>query len=206
MELEKKLFTIILSCEKYAFRREFQNTSRLGDHMYFIGDPNLSSPLVKPGPDGTDGEIVYLPCPDNYENLTQKTLMAVKWAVENKDFDLLLKTNDDVIFLDYFDEVVYDASKHDYSGALENGGYKSSWHVGKCENKMFHAEKFFIPPVCYCQGCVYFLSKKSASILANHELGDDYCIYEDAEVGKILSKSKIYARRIDVRKGFEFYF
>jgi len=203
MKSAKRLFTIILSCEKYAFRREFQNTSRLGDYMYFIGNPKLSSPLVKwQGGNGT----VYLPCPDNYESLTQKTLMAVKWAVKNRDFDLLLKTDDDVVFLDYFDDVVYDASKYDYSGALENGGYNSSWHSGKCENKMLHTEKFFIPPVCYCQGCVYFLSKKSASILANHELGDDYCIYEDAEVGNILSKSKIYARRIDVRKGFEFYF
>tara|TARA_Y100001972_G_scaffold63578_1_gene77675 strand:+ start:10320 stop:10931 length:612 start_codon:yes stop_codon:yes gene_type:complete len=203
MKSRKRLFTIILSCEKYAFRREFQNTSRLGDYMYFIGKPGLSSPLVKwQGSVGT----VYLPCPDNYESLTQKTLMAVKWAVENKDFDLLLKTDDDVIFLDQFDDVVYDASKYDYSGALENGGYNSSWHAGKCENKMLHTEKFFIPPVCYCQGCVYFLSKKSALILANHKLGDDYCIYEDAEVGNILSKSKIYARRIDVRKGFEFYF
>ena len=203
MKSGKRLFTIILSCEKYAFRREFQNTSRLGDYMYFIGKPELSSPLVEwKGSIGT----VYLPCPDNYESLTKKTLMAVKWAVENRDFDLLLKTDDDVIFLDHFDDVVYDASKYDYSGALENGGYNSSWHSGKCENKMLHAEKFFIPPVCYCQGCVYFLSKKSASILANHELGDDYCIYEDAEVGNILRKSKIYARRIDVRKGFEFYF
>ena len=38
-----------------------QDTSRLGDHMYFIGDPKLSSPLVK-------GKVVYLPCPDNYES------------------------------------------------------------------------------------------------------------------------------------------
>ena len=203
MELGKRLFTIILSCEKYEDRRLCQNTSRVGNYMYFIGDPTLSSPVVKwRGSSGT----VYLPCPDNYESLTLKSLMAIKWAVENRDFDLLLKTDDDVLFLKRFDDVVCDASKYDYSGALESGGYDSNWHRGKVENKDLNTKKFFIPPGSYCQGCAYFLSKKAALILAKHKIKNDYCIYEDAEVGHILSKSEIYARRIDVRRGFEFYF
>tara|TARA_B100000902_G_C27147707_1_gene832017 strand:+ start:183 stop:794 length:612 start_codon:yes stop_codon:yes gene_type:complete len=203
MELEKRLFTIILSCKKYEKRRILQDTSRVGDHMYFIGDPKLSSPLVKwRGSSGT----VHLPCPDNYESLSLKTFMAVKWAVENKDFDLLLKTDDDVIFLDGFNKVVRDASQYDYSGDIKDGGYDSDWHTGKVENKKLNTRKFFIPPISYCQGCVYFLSKQAALILAKHELTNDYCIYEDAEVGNILWKSKIYPSQIDVEPGFEFYF
>ena len=38
--------------------------------------------------------------------------MAIKWAVENRDFDLLLKTDDDVLFLKRFDDVVCDASNN----------------------------------------------------------------------------------------------
>ena len=101
-----KLFTIILTCEKYEHKMLSQDTSKLKDYMYFIGNPALSSPLVK-------GDIVYLPCPDNYESLTLKTLMAIKWVVENKEFDLLLKTDDDVTFLDRFDEIVCQASNYD---------------------------------------------------------------------------------------------
>ena len=180
-----------------------QDTSRLGDYMYFIGDPKLTSPVVKwRGSSGT----VYLPCPDNYESLTLKTFMAVKWAVENKDFDLLLKTDDDVIFLDGFDEVVRNASQYDYSGDIKDGGYNSDWHTGKVENKKLNTKMFFIPSVSYCQGCVYFLSKQAALILANHELGNNYCIYEDAEVGNVLCKFKIYPSQIGVEEGFEFYF
>jgi len=178
-----------------------QDTSRLGDYMYFVGDPNLSSPVVKWR--GSSG-AVHLPCPDNYESLTQKSLLAIKWAVEHKDFDLLLKTDDDVIFRTGFDKVVNNALRYDYSGETEKGGYKSSWHSGKCENKKLHSIKFPVPPGKYCQGHAYFLSKKSASILAKHELEDGHCIYEDAAVGNILSKSKIFARRLNLKKGFKF--
>ena len=56
-----KLFTVILTCEKYKSKMLQQDTSRLGDHMYFIGDPSLPEPIVK-------GKVVYLPCQDNYES------------------------------------------------------------------------------------------------------------------------------------------
>ena len=195
MEPKDRLFTIILSCEKYRHKMLSQDTSRLGDHMYFIGDPSLSSPLVK-------GKVVYLPCPDNYESLSVKSMMAVKWAVENKDFDLLLKTDDDVVFLDGFDKIVKDASKNDYSGLLVRGDYSSDWHFGKCESEELNDVKFFVPRVIYCMGGAYFLSKRAASIVANHGLKEDYCIFEDAQVGSVLWRSRVFGVKIDVEKGF----
>ena len=195
MGSKKRLFTIILSCEKYRHKMLSQDTSKLGDHMYFIGDPALSSPLVK-------GKVVYLPCPDNYESLSRKSLMAVKWVVENKDFDLLLKTDDDVVFLDGFDQIVDDASKSDYSGLVVRGGYDSSWHFGKCENEELNNVKLFVPLIFYCMGGAYFLSKRSALILAEYELGDKYSIFEDVEVGKTLWKNKIFGQRVLIEKGF----
>jgi len=42
-----RLFTIILTCEKYRDKMLSQDTSKLDDYMYFIGDPKLSSPVIK---------------------------------------------------------------------------------------------------------------------------------------------------------------
>ena len=165
-----KLFTVILTCEKYKSKMLLQDTSKLEDYMYFIGDPNLSSPVV-------NGKVVYLPCQDNYESLTDKSLRAIKWAVNNREFDLLFKTDDDVIFLDGFDKMVSEASSYDYSGTLARGGYKSTWHFGKCENEELNNLPVMVPEVIYCRGGGYFLSRKSATLLANHGLRKDYCIF-----------------------------
>lgn len=191
-----KLFTVILTCEKYKSKMLLQDTSRLKDYMYFIGDPNLSSPVV-------NGKVVYLPCQDNYESLTDKSLMAIKWAVENREFDLLFKTDDDVVFLDGFDTMVSEASKHDYSGVLARGGYTSTWHFGKCEDQELNNSPVVVPKVIYCRGGGYFLSRKSAVLLANLGLREDRCIFEDAEVGELLQRSKINANRIQINKGMK---
>ena len=191
-----KLFTVILTCEKYKSKMLQQDTSRLGDYMYFIGDPSLSDPMVK-------GRVVYLPCRDNYESLTDKSLLAIKWAVENREFDLLLKTDDDVVFLDGFEEMVFEASKYDYSGVLARGGYPSKWHFGKCEDKELNKMIVQVPKVIYCRGGGYFLSRKSASLLAKQHLRPDRCIFEDAEVGELLKRYEIIANRIETKRGMK---
>lgn len=192
-----KTFAIVLACEKYRRKMLSQDTSMLGDYMYFMGDPELSSPLVK-------DNIVYLPCPDNYESLTIKTLMAVKWVVDNKEFDLLIKTDDDVLFLEGFDKIVREASTHDYSGHLRGGGYMSNWHVNKCDDPKLNNVPFEVPEVVYCNGPLYFMSKKSALFLVDHGIRDDRCIYEDAEVGELLRRSGIIARQIQTKAGVFF--
>jgi chondroitin synthase len=191
-----KLFTVILTCEKYKSKMLQQDTSRLGDHMYFIGDPSLSDPIVK-------GRVVYLPCKDNYESLTDKSLMAIKWAVENREFDLLLKTDDDVVFLGGFDQMVLEAAKHDYCGFLARGGYSSSWHFGKCEDKELGSRRVYVPSVVYCRGGGYFLSRRSVLLLAKQELRPDRCIFEDAEVGELLRRGQITANRIEIKDGMK---
>jgi len=191
-----KLFTAILTCEKYKSKMLQQDTSRLGDYMYFIGDPSLTSPIAK-------GRVVYLPCRDNYESLTDKSLLAIKWAVENREFDLLLKTDDDVVFLAGFEEMVSEASKYDYSGVLARGGYSSKWHFGKCEDEELNKTMVQVPKVIYCRGGGYFLSRRSASLLAKQELRPDRCIFEDAEVGELLRRSQIIANRIEIKDGMK---
>tara|TARA_A200000159_G_scaffold121008_1_gene115201 strand:+ start:154 stop:792 length:639 start_codon:yes stop_codon:yes gene_type:complete len=189
------LFTIILACEKYRHKMLSQDTSMLGDYMYFMGDPELSSPLVK-------DNIVYLPCPDNYESLPVKTLMAVKWAVENKEFDLILKTDDDVIFFNHFNKIVCDASEHDYSGRVIRAG-SNDWHFGKCDNPELNNTPVDIPEEDYCEGPAYFLSKKSASYLASYGIRSNHFIYEDAEIGYLLRKIGIIGNRVEVKEGFK---
>ena len=190
-----KLFTIILACEKYRHKMLSQDTTRLGDYMYFMGDPELSSPIVK-------DDIVYLPCPDNYESLSVKTLMAVKWAVENRDFDLILKTDDDVIFFGDFNKIVRDALNHDYSGRVITAG-SFDWHFDKCDNPELNNTPVDIPEGNYCEGPAYFLSKKSALYLASYGIRSNHFIYEDAEIGYLLRKIGINPNRVEVAEGFK---
>jgi len=189
-----RLFTIILACEKYRHKMLSQDTTMLGDYMYFMGDPELSSPLVK-------DDIVYLPCPDNYESLPIKTLMAIKWVVENKEFDLILKTDDDVSFFGNFNKLVCEALEYDYSGRMITAG-ADDWHFGKCENEELNHTRVDVPEGEYCEGPAYFLSKKSASYLAGYGVRDNYFIYEDAEVGYLLRKIEITGNELKVNQGF----
>ena len=125
-----KTFALILSCEKYAFKRDKQDKNELPmEYRYFVGNANIEKPIEK-------GDVVYLPCRDEYEHLTRKTLLAFKWIFDNVGFvDYILKTDDDVKFKKNKIEEMIDnlfKQKIDYAGILHKGGYRSSHHFGKC--------------------------------------------------------------------------
>jgi len=44
-----------------------------------------------------DGTL-YVPCEEEYKNLLQKTIYGVNWAIENRDFDLLIRSNTSTYF------------------------------------------------------------------------------------------------------------
>lgn len=39
------------------------------------------------------GEDLYVPCMENYENILEKTVLAVAWCLENLTFEILIRTN-----------------------------------------------------------------------------------------------------------------
>ena len=194
-----KNFALILSCEKYSFKRERQDMSQLPmDFRYFVGNPELSCPKE-------DGKIVYLPCRDEYEYLTKKTLLAFKWIRENLGFfDYILKTDDDVTFIkEKIEDMLINIYENniDYAGILHKGGYRSRHHFGKCSDERMNSVLMPVPDVTYCIGGAYWVSMKGQETLSS--IGDYkpyFSIYEDACIGNILVSNGIEATKVNIRE------
>lgn len=190
------IFSIILTCEKYKNKMLMQNLSELpGDYRYFIGNSDLEYPKEI-------GKIVYLPCGDHYEDLTQKTLLAIKWVCENMvDFDFILKTDDDIKIKNGILNLIKENKHCDYFGEVVRGGYYSSWHFGKCFKEA--EQRVYVPDIEYCKGAAYFLSKEAALLLSQNFYDKEHLsIFEDVSVGNILYSNKIYPQPVNIRKYF----
>ena len=154
---EKFCFNFVL--RKYSFKRERQDKTTLPmEYRYFAGDPNTQAAYEK-------GDVVYLPCRDEYEYLTKKTLLAFKWIRENVGIvDYILKTDDDVIFnKENITQMIEElqTSNIDYAGILHKGGYRSRHHFGKCSDERMNTVLMPVPPVTYCIGGAYWVSRKA---------------------------------------------
>lgn len=195
-----KNFALILSCEKYSFKRDRQDTAQLPmDFRYFVGNPDLKEPLE-------EGKVIYLPCRDEYEYLTKKTLLAFKWIRENLGFfDYILKTDDDVTFVK---EKIEDMQRNlyennvDYAGILHKGGYRSRHHFGKCSDERMNSVLMPVPDVTYCIGGAYWVSTKGQEVLGNTtDYSQYFSIYEDACIGNILVSNGLEATKINIKEG-----
>jgi hypothetical protein len=196
-DIEKKLvsydggcFMIILSCEKYKSRRESQDLKRCPlPYRYFIGRPDL---LVAK----EEGDIVYLPCGDHYENLPQKTYGALHWVHNNyPHLDYVFKTDDDVEF--NFTKLYMLLSmlmlrKVDYAGnCIKCEGHKSIYHYGKCDNKTVE-QPVYLEKAIFCSGGAYFLSKRSIEICVDSRKDYDNSVIEDHTTGLVLNRRGVY--------------
>jgi len=77
--------------------------------VFLIGDPAIQSPTL-------NGDELLLPCPDDYAHLTCKTMMFMRWALENFDAQSYIKCDDDTyLCIERLQEVL--ASPVDYRGA-----------------------------------------------------------------------------------------
>ena len=56
--------------------------------VFLIGDPALKMPR-------RDGPLLYLPCPDDYHSLPQKTRWFCLWALAHTDCRQFFKVDDD---------------------------------------------------------------------------------------------------------------
>ena len=129
------------------------------DTRFLIGDSSLAQLQ-------DDGTTLWLPVPDDYPSLPQKTQAFCAWALGRTDWDYLLKCDDDTaICASRLAE--YDTAGKDYIGA--------EWRQG----------------VDYGSGGAgYFLSRRAAEIVAErlrHTVGP-----EDLLVGDVLRAAGIH--------------
>jgi GR25 family glycosyltransferase involved in LPS biosynthesis len=188
-------FMGILSCEKYKDRRTNQNLSTCPfEYRYFIGNPELSEPF-----EDFEEKIVYLPCKDDYESLTEKVYEMIKWInVNYPHIDYIFKTDDDVSFnflnlIKNFKEI--SLKKTDYAGNSNKCKEGMSDYLQKKDPKN---PLIKIPKCTYSSGGGYFISKKCVDILIKNLLKEKF-IFEDQSVGYCLNKDNIYPVKIKLQ-------
>ena len=126
------------------------------DCLFLMGDPGLSKPELR-------GDELWLPCPDDYASLPQKTHLFCRWALENAEFEYIFKCDDDTYVC--LERLLAVPSGLDYCG----------WKLGKRN---------------YASGGAgYLLSRRAAEIVARdvvEETGP-----EDRLVGQHLHRAGI---------------
>lgn len=196
----KSCFMGILSCKKYKNRRDKQDLSNnIFEYKYFVGDPDLTSPIV-------EDQIVYLPCKDEYEFLPTKVLLMLDWIFKNKKFDYIFKTDDDIIFNFKKLEELYNfvsSNNIKYAGHLiYSNGYLSDYHKDKCEGEIKNY-LFCVQKCQYCAGGGYFLSNDVVQTIIEKNKEHDKImqteILEDYFIGKFLNENGIFPTSINIQ-------
>lgn len=195
-------FMGILSCEKYKSKRSVQDLSNsIFEYKYFIGNPELKSAEVI-------DDIVYLPCGDNYEDLSYKTYLMVDWIINHyPHINYIFKTDDDINFdfeklMEIYSNITL--NNYQYCGNLVTPSpHESVYHYGKCFDKSketpINVESF-----PYCSGGGYFISKKSAQLVVR-DMNTYSNIFEDYSVGKVLLENNIQPININIHNNACFW-
>lgn len=188
-------FMGILSCEKYKTIRSIKNLNNcIFDYKYFIGNPELTSAEVI-------DDIVYLPCGDNYEDLSDKTQLMIDWVLNNyPHVNYVFKTDDDIVFdfeklMSLYSNITL--NNHQYCGNLViTSPHVSIYHYDKCFDKSKETP-INIESLSYCSGGGYFISKNSAELIVR-DMKIYSNIFEDYSVGKVLLNNNIRPVNINI--------
>jgi hypothetical protein len=136
--------------------------------IWMHGDENLVNPRI-------DGNNLYLPVQEQYEKLLEKTILAVNWALENIEFDYLIRTNTS----NYFYQPL--VRKH-LSKFLKTentaGGVIASWRGLIQGVKKNHS---------YISGAGIYLSRASTQLLRSMNAKEYTGVPDDVAIGHWLS-------------------
>lgn len=122
---------------------------------------------------------LYLPCPETFENILLKTVLAINWVLDNLEFDIMIRTNISTYFnLRKLDEEFIGVSpSEDYFG-----GYPSFSKQFQFENGQ---------PFEFVSGTGIYLSRKTALKIAKLEpekyvgVADDVALTHFAKLNSI---------------------
>ncbi len=112
------------ACQSTWSKTKFDNI----EILFLIGDESVSTPVQR-------DDILYLPCRDDYESLVQKVRWFTRWACDNRDFEYILKCDDDTFVV--IDRLLMTPWSGDFIGydmgdfASGGAGYLLSPHAAK---------------------------------------------------------------------------
>jgi hypothetical protein len=157
-----------------------------------------------------DGDVLHLPCPDDYEGLPQKTLAVVDWVRRNTGFGHLLKIDDDCFLNapEYFSSLSH--LKFDYYGrklTRGTGQMDRAWHNAKSTTARGRLElDKSTEPSSYCDGgSGYTLSRRAMEAVARASTSPEgqaliqTSFMEDKLLGDLLALEGIAPQNEDYR-------
>lgn len=200
---------LIPTCKRYYAKAEaVRNTwasqlSRLGYRYFFlVGNPELK---------GTEllGDVLHVPCKDDYESLLVKLAMGYEFIYRAMDFTHIYKIDDDC-YLDVkklTEDILPQLAGFQYAGgATHPRGAKmnSKWHFGKCSDSRFDKPYAFdSAPFEFAKGGYgYFLRRDVIPLIFEkvneflQELSRFEYSYEDVRVSQVLGGRSIFAHQI----------
>ena len=124
-----------------------------------------------------DGETLYVPCPELYGNILEKTILGVKYITDNVDFDILVRTNVSTYFntKKTLSELAKKRFSEDFFGGYidkSKGGY-----FGRKDSQD------------YISGTGIFLSRAAAKKLSSLDFKDYQGIPDDVAISHFLDLS-----------------
>ncbi|GAW95728.1 MULTISPECIES: glycosyltransferase [Colwellia] len=199
------IFFLIPTCEKYSHKTDAVRNTWKADlpsfgvnSLFLMGDESLNESKIV-------GDVLYVPCPDNYESLLLKLALGYQFIYRNFNFKYVMKIDDDCFpDLDKFDKKIIPqlSGKQYLAGATHPKGapMNDKWHFGKCSDSKFDKQfKFNVSPIEFGKGGYgYFLRKDILPAIFGEisafkqELQDGVYSYEDFRVAEILNSKNIH--------------
>jgi hypothetical protein len=184
MKIQQDYILMILNCERYRYKAEYQKKTWLSTldifYLHILGKEDLENEYQLE----LSSNTLYVKCKDDYISLASKTYYALKAINDLFEYKHIFKTDDD-----------QDLTKPILFTTLKNLFLKKELHYGGkiititqpyySEYYKIHPElpkDIPIYPTKYCNGRFYFLSKEAVQYLLKQkyyiikEYMEDYAI------------------------------
>ena len=141
-------------------------------------------------------DTLLLPVIESYENILKKTLLGFRWALENTDFEVLIRTNVSTYFpvklVDKEVEVI-EPSSHFFGGYIDE-----CWIPGNPYRKK----------ISFVAGTAIVLTRPTVELLCQSNLAEITGLPDDVAISQVLDNSRIPAqnfKRNDLGSSHFFY-
>lgn len=204
----KDIFIIIPTCRKYENKMDYVRTAwakrslSFGfKYLFLVGDPTIERAEIR-------GDVLYLPCRDDYESLVLKLFLAYEFIYKVFEFSYVYKIDDDcIVNLDRLvGEILPQLKLQYYGGALHLKGasMNNKWHFGKCSSEKYNVPyKFDKAPFDFAKGGYgYFLRRDVLPIIfgKSERLREDIkgfkYYFEDVYISEILGEREIISYKL----------
>lgn len=130
-----------------------------------------------------EDETLFLPVVENYENILKKTVLGLQWALENTDFEILIRTNVST----YFPVKLVDKEVERINPLLHFfGGYiDDCWMSGNADKQK----------ISFVTGTAIIMTRPTVELLCKSDLEGVIGLPDDVAISIALSNSRISAQR-----------